>query len=169
MEEQSKAESLKVKGYFLFEFKTMSQWVNKASSWFKPYQYGGYVTVCLDKNNNVCHIGEDFMRAEKDDLFPVKVYALQRTAKYTGESLSVQEDNIPLIINATIEWFTDDTDERTLSQFVKDTVEQFSETITPVEFGEWILKEAILPRDTNWFDAGKYFTTKELYDRCKNK
>ena len=33
-----------------------------------------------------------------------------------------------------------------------------------VRFGEFILKESILPRDTNWFDAGKHYTTTDLYN-----
>jgi hypothetical protein len=73
-------EDLTIKGELLFEFKSMSQWVNKASSWFKPYKYG-FAYICLDKNGNVCHQGEDFMNAEAKDLFPVKVYALQRACQ----------------------------------------------------------------------------------------
>lgn len=34
-----------------------------------------------------------------------------------------------------------------------------------VRFAEWILSEAILPRDTNWFDAGKHYTSQELYQQ----
>lgn len=33
-------ENLTIKGELLFEFNSFSQWVNKASSWFKPYKYG---------------------------------------------------------------------------------------------------------------------------------
>lgn len=36
-----------------------------------------------------------------------------------------------------------------------------------VKFAEWILKEAILPRDTYWFDAGKKYTSEELYELFK--
>ena len=32
-----------------------------------------------------------------------------------------------------------------------------------IEFAKWILQESILPRDTNWFDAGKHLTSEELY------
>ncbi len=73
-------ENLTIKGELLFEFNSFSQWVNKASSWFKPYKYG-FSYVCLDKNNNVCHIGEDFMNARDNNLFPVKVYVLQRACQ----------------------------------------------------------------------------------------
>ena len=72
--------NLQVRGTYLFEFKNLSQWLNKAPSWFKPYKYG-HSLICLDKRNNVCHIGEDFMVAKDNDLFPVKVYSLERTSK----------------------------------------------------------------------------------------
>ncbi len=71
-------EPLTLQGRFLFEFSSHSKWVNKAQSWFAPYRYG-YSYVCLDKNNNVCYIGEDFRIADENDLFPIKVYALKRT------------------------------------------------------------------------------------------
>jgi len=38
-----------------------------------------------------------------------------------------------------------------------------------VDFGEWILSEKIISRDTNWFDAGKHHTTKELYQAFKKQ
>lgn len=40
---------------------------------------------------------------------------------------------------------------------------------TAIEVLEWILKEAVLPRDTNWFDAGKHYTSKELYTLFLNR
>lgn len=69
-----------IKGELLFEFASFSQWVNKATSWFAPYKYG-YSCICLDTAGNVCHIGEDFKHARDNDLFPVKVYALQRACQ----------------------------------------------------------------------------------------
>lgn len=72
-------DAITIKATFLFEFISHSNWVNKAPSWFKPYRYGHH-TVCIDKNGDVCHIGEDFKIAKDNDLFPVKVYSLKRTA-----------------------------------------------------------------------------------------
>lgn len=69
-----------IKAEYLFEFGNFNQWVRKASQWFKPYKFG-YHYVCLDKENNVCHIGEDFMNARDKELFPVKVYALNRACQ----------------------------------------------------------------------------------------
>lgn len=62
----------------LFEFDSFERWVNKASSWFRgKTKYD--VIVCLDRNGNVCHTGEDFMKARDENLFPVKCFRLQRT------------------------------------------------------------------------------------------
>ena len=46
------------------------------------------------------------------------------------------------------------------------------EKIDAIGFAEWLLSEKILPRDTNWFDAGKHYTSSELYtlyQQSKNK
>lgn len=67
---------VKAKAEYLFEFTYFSQWVNKASSWFKPYKNECF---CLDKNGNYCHIGEDFQIADDNDLFPIKAYRRIRT------------------------------------------------------------------------------------------
>lgn len=73
-------EQLKIEGELLFEFATFDTWVNKASRMFAPYKYH-FSYVCLNKNNEVCFIGEDFMKSRDEDLFPVKVYALKRVCQ----------------------------------------------------------------------------------------
>lgn len=46
-----------------------------------------------------------------------------------------------------------------------DTVQGYS----PADFAEWILKEGILPRDTMWFDAGKHYSSCELFNLYKSQ
>lgn len=75
-----KTEKLTIKAEFLFQFDSFDKWVNKASTMFKPYHFG-YAYICLDVENNVCHLGEDFMNARDKNLFPVKVYSLQMARK----------------------------------------------------------------------------------------
>lgn len=53
-------------------FNTFSSWVNHASSWLRGYRSNQI--VCLDTQNRICEIGADFMRADKECSFPVKVY-----------------------------------------------------------------------------------------------
>jgi hypothetical protein len=79
-------EEIKITAVVLFEFTSFEQWVNKASSWFRPYKYG-FSYICLDKNNKACHIGADFMKARDTDAFPVKVYAIERTENKLLESI----------------------------------------------------------------------------------
>jgi hypothetical protein len=69
---------LKLQAEFLFEFRNFTDWVNNASKRFRPYKYG-YHTIAVDTNGMVCHIGQDFMIARDEKLFPIKVYALQRS------------------------------------------------------------------------------------------
>ena len=72
-------EVITIQSVLLFQFDTFSSWVNHASSWFKPYRHLSY--VCLDKNNNVCHIGKDFMYSRDNNLFPVRVYKLIQSSE----------------------------------------------------------------------------------------
>lgn len=70
--------TISVPAEYLTTFTNFQQWVNKATT-----RIGGYGNMeqllCLDKNGNVCHIGQDFMAARDADLFPVKAYRLIRT------------------------------------------------------------------------------------------
>lgn len=71
-------EKINVNAEFIFEFASFQSWVNKAKrtiGGFGRYQQ----IVCIDKNGNLCFIGEDFMIARDNDLFPVRAYRLIRT------------------------------------------------------------------------------------------
>lgn len=61
-------------------FHSFQTWVNKGASWLGGRTKTRHDTIlCLDKNGNVCKIGEDFMAARDNDLFPVTAYLLTRT------------------------------------------------------------------------------------------
>ena len=66
------------KAEYLFQFEDFWHWVNKATILFRAYKPKGAKTICLDKNNHDCKIGIDFMYARDNDLFPIKVYALNK-------------------------------------------------------------------------------------------
>lgn len=61
-------------GPLLFEFATHAQWVNKASSWFRSYGVTGSDTLCVDAKGRICRIGKQFMRAEKEQTYPIRVF-----------------------------------------------------------------------------------------------
>ncbi len=51
------------------EFTSMSQWINKATSWI-----GGMNALCVDARDRICSCGADFQRAENDGAFPIRFY-----------------------------------------------------------------------------------------------
>jgi hypothetical protein len=61
-------------GPLLFEFASHAQWVNKASSWFRSYRVTGSDTICVDAKGRICRIGKQFMRAEKEQTYPIRVF-----------------------------------------------------------------------------------------------
>ena len=66
-----------VTGPLLFEFATHAQWVNKASSWFRSNRVTGQDTICVDAKGRICRIGKQFMRAEKEGTYPIRVFAYE--------------------------------------------------------------------------------------------
>lgn len=71
---------IKINAEFVCEFISFSSWVNKAKSALS--EYGRYQqVVCIDTEGNICFIGEDFMHARDNNLFPVKAYRLIRSVE----------------------------------------------------------------------------------------
>lgn len=61
-------------------FSNFQEWVNKATSRLCGFRRE-QIVICLDKLGNVCTIGEDFIYARDNNLFPIKVYRLIRTSE----------------------------------------------------------------------------------------
>ena len=64
-------------GQELFEFFSEQDWINKAKSRFGRINNVGITRekyICLDNRGRVCTKGMEFMRATKDNSYPVKVY-----------------------------------------------------------------------------------------------
>ena len=60
-------------GEFIFEFETFTDWVNHAASWFRSVRHPD-AAMCIDAIGRVCKTGREFMRANDEGTFPVKVY-----------------------------------------------------------------------------------------------
>jgi hypothetical protein len=62
----------------MLEFSSFQQWVDHAASWFvrakKEFCTNKY--ICLDNKGRVCMSGGEFMRADREGTFPVKVYSI---------------------------------------------------------------------------------------------
>lgn len=60
------------------QFSSMQEWVNKGRSWLTRRQmldssgHPYFSAVCFDAKNRLVSNGGDFMRAEKEDAFPVR-------------------------------------------------------------------------------------------------
>jgi hypothetical protein len=60
-------------------FERFQQWVNRASSILSGYK--NEEIICLDSKGNMCHIGADFMMADKKGTFPVTAYRIIRAVE----------------------------------------------------------------------------------------
>lgn len=58
----------------LFQFQTYQQWVNKASHSFRRSGVPTWEILCVDTKGRACLIGSDFMRADRDNAYPVTAY-----------------------------------------------------------------------------------------------
>lgn len=60
------------------EFSSYNEWVTHARSWLGGISGGGVRykprerVVCFDVQNRICHVGADFMRADREGAFPVR-------------------------------------------------------------------------------------------------
>jgi hypothetical protein len=62
----------------LFRFTSFPNWVNKARDWFRGIPAGSW--VCIDQRGRICNSGKEFMRADREDTFPVVVYLIDPEA-----------------------------------------------------------------------------------------
>lgn len=67
---------IEIEGDEMFRFTSEQEWINKAQSWFRNcgVREGGYISV--DSLGRVCRIGSQFMRATKENTYPIVVYKL---------------------------------------------------------------------------------------------
>ena len=60
----------------LFRFESEAQWVNKAKTWFASCGVPKHRYVAVDAAGRVCTSGREFMRATKEDTYPITVYEI---------------------------------------------------------------------------------------------
>lgn len=61
-------------GPLLFQFDSKQEWINKAQRIWKKNLVRAEETILIDSHGRVCRIGKDFMSAETDNAYPIKVY-----------------------------------------------------------------------------------------------
>lgn len=71
-------------GRELFRFSSKEHWINKAKGWFERarevHRIGHEDFVCVDTRGRLCRYGRHFSRAEREDTFPIIVYAADAAA-----------------------------------------------------------------------------------------
>lgn len=60
----------------LLEFHSHTEWVNKATRWYRNCGVHSARTIAVDSVGRVCATGREFMRARDEGTFPVKVYEI---------------------------------------------------------------------------------------------
>ena len=65
-------------GAKLFSFPTFSSWVNRANVIWKQHRVPPSQTICIDQKGRICTIGKQFMAADRENAFPVDVYAIEQ-------------------------------------------------------------------------------------------
>lgn len=79
--------AITVRGTFAFQFHNFHNWVNRAKEYYSKIPKG-VDHICIDKNGFNMQIGEDFMYARDNDLFPATVYTLTRTINHKDDEES---------------------------------------------------------------------------------
>ena len=70
-----------VVGEMLFEFSDFRNWCDTAKAKFAMAGAAADNTICIDNRCRVVNRGGDFMRAQEDGAFPVKVYRYRSTER----------------------------------------------------------------------------------------
>lgn len=63
-------------GEEMFAFPNMTSWTNKAQSWFRESGVPRGEYIAIDAVGRVCEKGLEFMRADKENTYPITVYRL---------------------------------------------------------------------------------------------
>lgn len=58
----------------LFQFDSLQQWICRAPRFFEKSGYRGEETICVDAAGRLCRRGSEFMRADREGTYPIKVY-----------------------------------------------------------------------------------------------
>jgi len=57
-----------------FEFASISDWRDRAESLHSAHDLSMYNSIAIDALGRICSLGRDFLRAQTEGAYPVKVY-----------------------------------------------------------------------------------------------
>jgi hypothetical protein len=71
-------QAIPILNQLVFEFTSFQNWVNKASYWYSQHRDNRHTQfLAIDSEGYVCIIGQNFMDADANNRFPIKVYKLK--------------------------------------------------------------------------------------------
>ena len=76
-------------GEKLFEFSSKLDWINKGPRIWRTHQATEGRAISIDAKGRICQCGAEFMRAEKDNAYPVSVYRVQPDSPLNGSDLDL--------------------------------------------------------------------------------
>lgn len=71
-------------GRYLFEFSSLTDWVNRANKTWKRHEVRSEDTICIDSKGRICTFGKHFMTAQKENAYPIRVYMIRDTEEAEG-------------------------------------------------------------------------------------
>ena len=83
-------EQITINGKLVFEIHSKNHWINSFPGAIPKLPMSEQY-LWIDKNGNIATCGEDFMYAEKEDYYPIKIYHLQRTCHLNDKNKSYLE------------------------------------------------------------------------------
>lgn len=63
-----------VVGEELFQFESFMAWVSRAKRRFTDHRVRSEDVLCVDAQGRICTKGAEFMRANSEKTFPIRVY-----------------------------------------------------------------------------------------------
>lgn len=72
-------ENIKINGELVFEIKSKQHWINSFPGAIADLPMSEKY-LWIDVNGNIATCGEDFMFAENAEVYPIKIYHIQRTS-----------------------------------------------------------------------------------------
>ena len=88
-----KAQIIQVNAYLVFEIKSKRHWINSFPGALPKIPMVEKF-ISIDKNGNSANVGSDFMEAETQDSYPIKIYLLERIAHKSDPQYLVQLLNL---------------------------------------------------------------------------
>jgi hypothetical protein len=81
-----------VLGERLFNFQSEQEWINRGQRPWKVHHATNGRAIAIDAKGRICQIGAHFMRATRENAYPVTIYRVQPDAPEHGKPLDMSDE-----------------------------------------------------------------------------